>query len=145
MLYFVEVLLEALFLTVDPYMRYYFPPKDSYVVFWTLFWSSQSDSKHSFLPFWYQWWDSWMLISCRQRSEKLGEGLPRLFILQPSPILMCTICLSLLTGIASQKSKRKKKPNSNVSTSLLANIWVEEDAKTRIRFSCLPFTCILLI
>lgn len=37
MLYFIEVLLEALFLTVDPYMRYDFPPKKSSVVLRTPF------------------------------------------------------------------------------------------------------------
>lgn len=51
MLYFIEVLLEALFLTVDPYMRYDFPPKKLHFVLWTLFWNSPSFNISNWLSF----------------------------------------------------------------------------------------------
>ena len=78
-----------------------------------------------------QWWDSWMLIFFRQKSEQNGGRQPPLstngrqmvgpFILQASPVLLCSICPASFTRIASQNPKRRRKPNSSFSMSLCTN------------------------
>ena len=61
-------------------------------------------------------------------SSFSGKSLSRMvvdntgpFILQASPILLCSICPSSFTRIASQNTKRRKKPNSSFSMSLFTN------------------------
>lgn len=125
MLYFAEVLLEALYLTVDPYMRYYFPLENSYVVHWILPCHGLSQNNPLSLPHFSQYDVSDGIHRCSSFS---GKSLSRMmvdntgpFILQASPILLCSICPSSFIRIASQDTKRRNKPNSSFSMSLLAN------------------------
>ena len=155
MLYFVEVLLEALFFTVDPYMRYYFPPENSYVVHWTLLWRGQSFKISS----WFK--TLWLPPVSPSRMSVMGFTDAHLFqakvwaeqwgitlapLLYSHPLSSCAQFSSHCSPEFLPKNVKEERSQARISPfHYWQIIWVEKDAKTKIRFSCLSFTYILLI